>query len=41
LPGRIGDFLAELSFQLFGYASYTIPAVLIVSGWQSFLVSRG
>jgi S-DNA-T family DNA segregation ATPase FtsK/SpoIIIE len=34
--GRIGAFIAELSFQLFGYASYTIPAVLIVSGWQSF-----
>ena len=34
--GRIGAFLAELSFQLFGYASYTIPAVLIVVGWQSF-----
>ena len=34
--GRIGAFLAELSFQLFGYASYMIPAVLIVIGWQSF-----
>ena len=34
--GRIGAFLAELSFQLFGYAAYTIPAVLIVGGWQSF-----
>jgi DNA segregation ATPase FtsK/SpoIIIE, S-DNA-T family len=34
--GRIGAFLAELSFQLFGYASYAIPAVLIVVGWQSF-----
>jgi hypothetical protein len=34
--GRIGAFLAELSFQLFGHASYMIPAVLIVSGWQSF-----
>jgi S-DNA-T family DNA segregation ATPase FtsK/SpoIIIE len=34
--GRIGAFLAELSFQLFGYASYLIPAVLIVGGWQSF-----
>ena len=34
--GRIGAFLAELSFQLFGYASYLIPAVLIVIGWQSF-----
>ena len=34
--GRVGAFLAELSFQLFGYASYMIPAVLIVGGWQSF-----
>ena len=34
--GRIGAFLAELSFQLFGYASYMIPAVLVVVGWQSF-----
>jgi S-DNA-T family DNA segregation ATPase FtsK/SpoIIIE len=34
--GRIGAFLAELSFQLFGYASYVIPAVLILVGWQSF-----
>ncbi|HVH26854.1 MAG TPA: DNA translocase FtsK [Vicinamibacterales bacterium] len=34
--GRIGAFLAELSFQLFGYASYMIPAVLVVIGWQSF-----
>ena len=34
--GRIGAFLAELSFQSFGYASYLIPAVLIVIGWQSF-----
>jgi DNA segregation ATPase FtsK/SpoIIIE, S-DNA-T family len=34
--GRIGAFVAELSFQLFGYASYSIPAVLIVIGWQSF-----
>ena len=24
--GRVGAFLAELSFQLFGYASYLIPA---------------
>src|SRR3989304_2114821 len=30
--GRIGAFLAELSFQLFGYASYVIPAVLVVIG---------
>jgi S-DNA-T family DNA segregation ATPase FtsK/SpoIIIE len=34
--GRIGAFLAELSFQSFGYASHLIPAVLIVAGWQSF-----
>jgi len=34
--GRLGAFLAELSFQLFGYASYMIPAVLIVTGWQAF-----
>ena len=34
--GKIGAFLAELSFQLFGYASYMIPAVLVVVGWQSF-----
>ena len=34
--GRIGAFLAELSFQLFGYASYVIPAILVVIGWQAF-----
>ena len=34
--GRVGAFLAELSFQLFGYASYLIPAVLVVSGWNYF-----
>jgi DNA segregation ATPase FtsK/SpoIIIE, S-DNA-T family len=34
--GRVGAFLAELSFQLFGYASYLIPAVLVVLGWNSF-----
>jgi S-DNA-T family DNA segregation ATPase FtsK/SpoIIIE len=34
--GRIGAFLAEFSFQLFGYASYMVPAVLILAGWQSF-----
>ena len=27
--GRVGAFLAELSFQLFGYASYLIPALLV------------
>ena len=34
--GRIGAFLAELSFQLFGYASYLLPAVIAVIGWHYF-----
>lgn len=34
--GRVGAFLAELSFQLFGYASYLVPALLVVVGWHSF-----
>jgi S-DNA-T family DNA segregation ATPase FtsK/SpoIIIE len=34
--GRVGAFLAELSFQLFGYASYLIPAAMVVIGWNSF-----
>ena len=34
--GRIGAFMAELSFQLLGYASYLIPIVLVVAGWHYF-----
>lgn len=34
--GRVGAFLAELSFQLCGYASYLVPVVLAVVGWQLF-----
>ena len=34
--GRVGAFLAELSFQLFGYASYLIPAVMVIIGWNYF-----
>jgi len=34
--GRVGAFLAELSFQLFGYASYLIPLVMVVVGWNYF-----
>jgi S-DNA-T family DNA segregation ATPase FtsK/SpoIIIE len=34
--GRVGAFLAELSFQLFGYASYLVPALLVVVGWNYF-----
>jgi S-DNA-T family DNA segregation ATPase FtsK/SpoIIIE len=34
--GRVGAFLAELSIQLLGYASYLIPAVLVIIGWHHF-----
>jgi S-DNA-T family DNA segregation ATPase FtsK/SpoIIIE len=34
--GRVGAFLAELSFQLFGYASYLLPAVIVTAGWHYF-----
>ena len=36
--GRVGAFLAELSFQLLGYAAYLLPAVLLVVGWHYFWV---
>jgi S-DNA-T family DNA segregation ATPase FtsK/SpoIIIE len=34
--GRVGAFLAELSFQLAGYAAYLIPAVIAAIGWHYF-----
>jgi S-DNA-T family DNA segregation ATPase FtsK/SpoIIIE len=34
--GRVGAFLAELSFQLFGYAAYLTPPVVAVIGWHYF-----
>jgi len=34
--GRVGAFLAELSFQLFGYAAYLIPAAFVIIGWTYF-----
>jgi S-DNA-T family DNA segregation ATPase FtsK/SpoIIIE len=34
--GRVGAFVAELSFQLVGYAAYLIPALLVVVGWHYF-----
>ncbi len=34
--GRIGAFLGELAFQLFGYAAYLVPVVLAVIGWHYF-----
>jgi S-DNA-T family DNA segregation ATPase FtsK/SpoIIIE len=34
--GRVGAFLSELSLQLFGYASYLLPALLAIAGWHYF-----
>ncbi len=34
--GRVGAFLAEFSFQIFGHASYLIPAVIGLMGWHYF-----
>ena len=34
--GRVGAFLAELSFQLVGYAAYLDPVVLVIVGWHYF-----
>ena len=34
--GRVGAFLSELSFQLFGYASYLLPVLIAAIGWHYF-----
>ena len=34
--GRVGAFLAELSYQMLGYSAYLVPIVLVVSGWHYF-----
>jgi DNA segregation ATPase FtsK/SpoIIIE, S-DNA-T family len=34
--GRVGAFLAELSFQIVGYAAYVIPALMVIVGWHFF-----
>ena len=34
--GRVGAFMAELSFQLFGYGAYFLPAAIAVIGWHYF-----
>jgi S-DNA-T family DNA segregation ATPase FtsK/SpoIIIE len=34
--GLVGAFVAEASFQVVGYASYVIPAALVVLGWHYF-----
>jgi S-DNA-T family DNA segregation ATPase FtsK/SpoIIIE len=36
--GRVGAFLSELSFQVFGYAAYLVPPILVVIGWHYFWV---
>src|SRR5688572_33472223 len=34
--GRVGAFIAEFSFQVLGYGSYVLPAVVVVVGWHYF-----
>jgi S-DNA-T family DNA segregation ATPase FtsK/SpoIIIE len=34
--GRVGAFLAELSYQLLGYSAFLVPVVLVVIGWHYF-----
>ncbi|HXG56168.1 MAG TPA: DNA translocase FtsK 4TM domain-containing protein [Vicinamibacterales bacterium] len=34
--GRIGAFMSEFSYQLFGYSAFLIPVVLVVLGWHYF-----
>ncbi|MCL4845168.1 MAG: DNA translocase FtsK [Acidobacteria bacterium] len=34
--GRVGAFIAELSFQVLGYTAFLVPFVLLVVGWQYF-----
>ena len=34
--GRVGAFMAELSFQLVGYAAYLAPIIVAVIGWHYF-----
>ena len=36
LAGLAGAFLAEVSYQIFGLASYLVPAVLVIAGWYYF-----
>ncbi len=36
--GRVGALLAELAFQVLGYAAYLLPAALVVVGWHYFWV---
>ena len=36
LVGRVGAFLAELSYQLVGLTAFLIPVQLVVLGWHAF-----
>jgi DNA segregation ATPase FtsK/SpoIIIE, S-DNA-T family len=38
--GRVGAFMAELSYQLLGYSAFLIPVVLVVIGWHYFWCTR-
>ncbi len=34
--GQVGAFLAEVSYQVFGYGSFLVPLLLVVLGWHYF-----
>jgi S-DNA-T family DNA segregation ATPase FtsK/SpoIIIE len=34
--GQVGAFIAELSYQTFGYASFLMPVTLVITGWNYF-----
>ena len=34
--GRVGAFLAELSYQIVGFTAYLLPVVLVAVGWHYF-----
>ena len=34
--GRVGAFLAELSYQVVGFTAYLLPVVLVATGWHYF-----
>ena len=34
--GQVGAFLAEVSFQILGFASYLVPILLVALGWHYF-----
>jgi S-DNA-T family DNA segregation ATPase FtsK/SpoIIIE len=38
--GRVGAFLAELSYQVIGFTAYLLPVVLVTLGWHSFWCRR-